>query len=168
MWNDTEEPIAFLITFRTYGTWLPGDERGSIDKYHNVYGGSRAVASKERERLNRLRLKSPPFLLTATGRTVADRSIRDVCLWREWPLHALNVRTNHIHAVLSGNGSSGRMLSDLKSYATRALRQVGEWKFSHSPWVDKGSKRLLWNECHVASAVDYVVNGQGGTLPQFD
>ena len=26
---NTDEPIAYFITWTTYGTWLPGDERGS-------------------------------------------------------------------------------------------------------------------------------------------
>src|SRR6185369_556860 len=30
MWNDTDIPLAYLITFRSYGTWLHGDDRGSI------------------------------------------------------------------------------------------------------------------------------------------
>ena len=32
MWNDTDIPLAYLISFRCYGTWLHGDERGSIDR----------------------------------------------------------------------------------------------------------------------------------------
>jgi hypothetical protein len=60
------------------------------------------------------------------------------------------------------------MLNDFKSYATRSLREGGEWKHGHSPWVDKGSRRNLWTEAHVGAAVDYVVNGQGGPLPDFD
>ncbi|HEY6247718.1 MAG TPA: hypothetical protein VIX17_27465 [Pyrinomonadaceae bacterium] len=35
-----------------------------------------------------------------------------------------------------------------------------------SPWADKGSKTRLWNE--VANAIDYVPNGQGNDLPNFD
>ena len=31
-------PLGFLITFRCYGTWLHGDERGSIDRGHNSPG----------------------------------------------------------------------------------------------------------------------------------
>ena len=31
-------PLAYLITFRTYGTWLHGDARGSVDREHNVFG----------------------------------------------------------------------------------------------------------------------------------
>jgi len=37
MWNDTDTPLAYLITFRCHGTWLPGDERGSVDRFHNRY-----------------------------------------------------------------------------------------------------------------------------------
>jgi len=27
---------AYLITFTTYGTWVHGDERGSVDREHNI------------------------------------------------------------------------------------------------------------------------------------
>jgi hypothetical protein len=37
MWNDTDTPLAYLITFRCHGTWLHGDERGSVDRFHNRY-----------------------------------------------------------------------------------------------------------------------------------
>src|ERR1044072_9524581 len=30
MWNDTDIPLGHLITFRTYGSWVHGDERGSV------------------------------------------------------------------------------------------------------------------------------------------
>ena len=31
-------PLAYFITFRAYGTWLHGDERGAVDRRHNDYG----------------------------------------------------------------------------------------------------------------------------------
>ena len=71
-WNETDEPVAYLITFRTYGTWLAGDERGSIDKYHNKFGGPRAVTSRIRKKNHSERLKSPPFLLNAAARKLVD------------------------------------------------------------------------------------------------
>lgn len=166
-WNETDEPIAYLITFRTYGTWLAGNERGSMDKYHNSFGGPRAVVSEERNQMHQARLKSPPFILTAASRHPVEAAIREVCHYREWALHALAVRTNHAHVVSSGRRSE-RMLNDFKAYSTKALRSAGEWKYDHSPWVDKGSRRYLWIEEHVVSAVNYVVHGQGGPLPEFD
>jgi hypothetical protein len=37
MWNDTDTPLAYFISFRAYGTWLHGDKRGSIDRFNNRY-----------------------------------------------------------------------------------------------------------------------------------
>ena len=31
-------PCGYLITFHTYGTWLHGDSRGSIDRINNIPG----------------------------------------------------------------------------------------------------------------------------------
>ena len=30
--QDRSTPLAYLITIRSYGTWLHGDERGSMDR----------------------------------------------------------------------------------------------------------------------------------------
>ncbi len=167
-WNDTDSPIAYLITFRTYGTWLHGDERGSIDKSHNAFGGPKAESRIVREQQNAKKLKSEPVVLDAKRRFSVEAAIREVCAFRNWILYALNVRTNHVHVVVSALALSSRILNDLKSYSTRRLRNDGLWHFDHSPWVDKGSCRNLWNEDHIYSACDYVVNGQGGELPSFD
>jgi REP element-mobilizing transposase RayT len=84
-------------------------------------------------------------------------------------LLAINVRTNHVHAVISiGNKSAQQARIALKSNATRQLREDGLWNFEHTPWADKGSRRKLWNEKSVSEAVNYVVNGQGDELPNFD
>jgi len=151
-WNNTDEPIAYLITFRTYGTWLAGYERGSIDKFHNKFGGPRAVASSIREEIHVDRLKSPPFFLNAACRKLVESAIHEVCQFRCWPLIALNVRTNHAHIVEGNTAPPGKMLTDFKSYSTRRLRESGEWTHKHSPWVDKGSRRNLWNDDHVRTA----------------
>jgi len=59
-------------------------------------------------------------------------------------------------------------LNAFKANATRQMREDGCWQHSHSPWVDRGSKRYLWNERSVRLAVDYVLYGQGDELPEFD
>lgn len=30
-------PLAYFISIRTYGTWLHGDDRGSVDRQHNEF-----------------------------------------------------------------------------------------------------------------------------------
>lgn len=32
------QPIAYLLTWTIYGTWLHGDQRGSVDDTHNQFG----------------------------------------------------------------------------------------------------------------------------------
>jgi REP element-mobilizing transposase RayT len=168
MWNDTDTPLAYFISFRSYGTWLHGDNRGSIDRFHNVYGAPYLTPSEAWERHNRKQRKGDPFILGARERQAVQKAIRETCSIRKWQLQALNVRTNHVHTVVTANRKPGLVLNAFKANATRQLREDQLWPHQFSPWADKGSKRLLWNERSVANAIDYVLNGQGGDLPRFD
>ena len=98
-----------------------------------------------------------------------DAALRETCAIRKWHLHAVNVRTNHVHAVVSiGLIKPERALIAFKANATRQMRQDSCWRHDYSPWAEKGSKRYLWNERSVARAIDYVLYGQGDELPDFD
>src|SRR5439155_17763281 len=115
MWNDTDLPLGYLITFRCYGTWLHGDSRGSIARFHNHYKAPYLPGSDHRRELNLRQLKSGPLILNARQRQSVDLAIREVCVNREWLLHALNVRTNHVHTVVSiGAVKPGRPLNAFK------------------------------------------------------
>jgi len=169
MWNDTDIPLGHLITFRCYGTWLHGDERGSTDRFHNRYKSPHLPRSDRRRTLNERRLTSTRVTLDSRQRQSVDAAIREVCIHRNWYLHVINVRTNHVHLVTSiGKVEPGRALNAFKAYATRQLRRDTLWPERHSPWADKGSIRHLWNEKSVCLAIGYVINGQGGDLPDFD
>lgn len=169
MWNDTDIPLAYLITFRCYGTWLHGDERGSTDRFHNVYKTPHIPQDHRWHDYNRRRLNSEPLVLTTHQRETVESAIRDVCLHRRWHLYALNVRTNHVHVVVAiGAIRPERALNAFKAYATRRLRERNQWRESHSPWADKGSNRYLWTERSLGLAIEYVIHGQGGEPPEFD
>jgi len=168
MWNDTDTPLAYFISFRTYATWLHGDKRGSIDRFHNAYQSPYIPNNEKWRQYNEQLLRAKPLVLKAKQRRSIEAAIRETCKIRKWLLQAINVRTNHIHTVVSANRRAGLVLNAFKANATRQLRQDGLWSYSFSPWADKGSKRRLWNEQSVARAIDCVVNGQGGDLPDFD
>ena len=167
LWDDNEFPLAYLITFRTYGTWLHGDERGSIDRYHNKFRGPRVPANQTMQIQQGAKLKSEAVTLNAVQRAVVVHAIQHVCLYRGWKICAINVRTNHIHVVVSAAVRPEKIVRDFKAYATRALRDAQLWSNEHSPWVDGGSKRYLWKENSVQNACEYVVNGQGWDLPDY-
>ena len=159
------EVKGYLITFRGRGTWLHGDERGSVDRLHNKYGSPRLPANRQRRELNRSRLKNPPVRLSSKQRHAVETAIRETCQIRKWDLWTMNARTNHIHAVVSALCKPDRVLLALKANATRKLREAGCWKSDDSPWADKGSKRYLWTEQDLINAICYVEYDQGEPLP---
>src|SRR6266852_6159294 len=94
--NDDHTPLGYLITFRAYGTWLHGDERGSVDRDHHRYGTPMLPPSPRRRQIERGLLKQPPVKLTQLQRVTIELAMRETCAIRKWGLWALNVRTNHV------------------------------------------------------------------------
>jgi len=161
-------PLAYLITFRCYGTWLHGDVRGSVDYAHNIYGTPFLATDDKRKEEEQRRLKQLPVRLDEAHRIVVDKAVREVCCHRGWTLLAINVRTNHVHVVVSAGCESKKVLNDFKVYATRRMREAGVWKGGFTPWAKKGSRRYLWTEQQVERACNYVINHQGDDLiPSF-
>ncbi len=169
MWNDTDIPLAYLITFRTHGSWLHGDQRGSVSRHHNKYGSPKLRPEPDWHATNSARLHGEPVSLNAGQRDCIKKAIQETCKIRGWTLLAINIRTNHVHVVVAaGSKRPGIVLNALKANATRLMREEGYWTSERSPWVDKGSNRYLWNEKSVGNACHYVEYGQGDELPNFD
>ncbi len=168
MWNDTDTPLAYFISIRTYGTWLHGDKRGSIDRFHNGYRSPYIPQNAKWHRYNQQQLTTWPLILGAKQRKSIEVVIRETCEIRKWALLAFNVRTNHVHTVVTANRNVALVRTAFKANATRQLRQDGLWPHEFSPWARKGSKRKLSNEQSVARAIDYVLYGQGEDLLDFD
>jgi REP element-mobilizing transposase RayT len=169
MWNDTDIPLAYLITFRCYGTWLHGDERGSVNRFRNQFATEFLPHEKNWLEINTSRMKGEEVNLNAERGTCIERAIRETCDIRNWHLKAINIRINHVHLVVSiGDKKPELALNALKANATREMREKKLWERESTPWAAKGSKRRLWNEKSVELAIDYVMNGQGDDLPKFD
>ncbi len=72
-------PLAYLITFRTYGTWLHGDPRGSMDRQRaNTWAEPNLDAIPGLAAWERTVLKHPARFLDATDRGVVERAIGDL------------------------------------------------------------------------------------------
>lgn len=108
MKND-EFPLAYFLTWTTYGTWLPGDERGWCKR------GSRVISTPDPALHDAARsaLVEEPVTLNPTQRSLVDAVIVKHCEIRQGVLHACNVRSNHIHIVVSAALSARK--SALKS-----------------------------------------------------
>jgi REP element-mobilizing transposase RayT len=154
-------PLAYLMTFRTYGTWMHGEERGSIDRRHNIYGTPGLEPNRYRKQAETRQLKHPPILLKPAQRKAVEAAIRKACDVRRFNLLALNVRTNHVHAVIAAARTPEPILEALKAYATRKLRSEGLVSATTKPWARHGSTRYLWKEEQVTNAIAYTMYDQG-------
>lgn len=111
-----------------------------------------------------LKLKQEPFILELGARRLADQTIREVSEYRGWILPALNVRTNHVHAVCCGPVAPERMLGSFKAWVTRRLREATIVAPDRRIWTDGGSTRYLWEQKSFDAAVHYVLHEQGENL----
>ena len=166
--RDDHTPLAFFITFRCYGTWLHGDPRGSVDRFHNVYGTPRLGPERARVRHEKSLMKGKPVRLNGKRRAATEKAIRETCRIRKWNLWAINVRSNHVQLVVTGDCKSERVLATLKAKATREMRQSGCWPDERSPWSYRGSRRKLFTQKALSAAIDYVLYDQGEPLVDDD
>jgi REP element-mobilizing transposase RayT len=158
------EPLAFFITFRCYGTWLPGDERGWTDRPVQPQDLSLRSGHPGLHSLAQAAMAHGSFVLESQHREAVDVAIRDVCAHRGWMLHALNVRTNHIHTVVSAESTPEQVMTSLKAWSTRRLREAGLAAEGARIWSRHGSTRYLWRVDEIEAACSYVLEGQGGDL----
>jgi REP element-mobilizing transposase RayT len=156
------QPLAFLITFRCYGTWLHGDKRGSIDRRtFNRYGTPDMPRNTKLAEDEKLELRHAAITLDESQRVVVEDAIRAVCEHRKYDLFAVNVRTNHVHSVVTASCKPEHVMDAFKAYATRRLREAGLLDANIRPWARHGSTPYLWTEEAVKRAIVYVINGQG-------
>ena len=158
------ERIAYFITFRCHGTWLPGDARGWTDRP----GQSRDLSLRSGHpgllSMAQAAMAHCPSVLEAPHRETVGTAIREVCAHRGWTLHALNVRTNHVHVVVSAGSTPEQVLTSLKAWSTRRLSEAGLAGEGIKPWSRHGSTRYLWRGDEIEAACSYVLEGQGGDL----
>jgi REP element-mobilizing transposase RayT len=158
------ESLAYFLTWHTYGSWLHGHERGSVDEEHRVPGTPFAPSATERLAHSRARLVNEPIALDEAGRSAVQSAMVEVCAYRCWRLLALHVRTTHVHAIVAAEKPPEKVMNDFKAYGTRRLRREGLVKADTRVWSTHGSTRYLWDEARLIEVIDYVVNRQGAAL----
>jgi hypothetical protein len=102
-------PAGYFITFTTYGERLHGDDRSSVERLRSADAGARELApDRGREGSERQLLLSPAVTLDREQREAVADAAREVCSHNNWHPHAINVRTNHVHIVVSGPATPER------------------------------------------------------------
>jgi REP element-mobilizing transposase RayT len=161
-------PLAYFITFTTYGTWLNGRASGSVDREHNVPGAPFLAPDQEKEARQRGKLRQPSYLLDGARLQVVLRTILEVARHRQWRIWAVHVRTNHVHVIVTAAARPEKVMSDLKAWASRRLREASAEDADRDRWTQHGSTRYIWNDQMLAEKTVYVLEEQGEPMARFD
>jgi REP element-mobilizing transposase RayT len=155
----------WFLTWTTYGTWLPGDQRGFVSEVfdeagntvlHNVPGTPydkdvppllAYAASIQKE--------DAVWLDHAQAEVVAAQ-LRETATHRGWRILALAVMANHVHVVVGvpGDPDAEKLLGDFKGWCTRRLK--AGWPGREYWWTQSGSTRPKKTPDAIRNAVVYV------------
>jgi REP element-mobilizing transposase RayT len=159
--------MRYFITFASYGAHLHGDESGSVDRRHNVFGGRLVEADPRRVSAEGQRMLHAPYLLDRESRAVVLKSLQEVCTYRRWNLLAAHVRTNYVHVVVEAEAPPEKIMNDFKAYASRGLNRLLPEGPAPIRWARHGSTRWLFQDHDVLDAIRYVVDEQGEAMAVF-
>jgi REP element-mobilizing transposase RayT len=157
----------WLLTWTTYGTWLPGDRRGFVSNVrdgegaeirHNIPGTPYDADVPGLERAARAAMKGPPIYLDGDQAGVLLGQFRETATYRGWELRAAAIMANHVHLVVGvpGDPDPAVLLHDFKSYGSRALNRRWTKPPNGTWWTESGSRRKLPDEAALLAAIEYV------------
>jgi len=157
----------WLLTWTTYGTWLPGDRRGFVSNIadhesrgvrHNEPGARCDKDIRGLHSFAKSQLVHEPTYLNAEQAFALLEQFQETARYRGWELLAVAIMRNHIHLVVrvQDDPDPEFLLRDFKSYGSRRLnRAFGDrerW------WTQSGSKRKLPDDAALTGAIRYVMN----------
>jgi REP element-mobilizing transposase RayT len=159
---------TYLLTWTTYGTWLPGDDRGFVSSVPDGKGGSvihnvpgepyDQALPKLRTRATR-KAKGPAIGLNAQQAWLCRGAFNEVVSNYGFVIHAGSVMSNHVHLVTYSHEAEGpRLLNLFKGVSSRRLSQKFGTPEGKSWWTTGGSRRLLPDGLAIETAVNYVRN----------
>ena len=165
---DLPEPLAYFLTWPTYGTWLPGDERGWVQ-----YRGGMRPPDPILEREAAARMTDDACRLDHNQRQLVETTIADHCRIRGWTLFAVNCRSNHVHVIVAANRDPKEIREQFKAWCTRRLKALEQdRRCTHSGhtssremvrdnwWAERGSGVYINDEEGLESVIHYVCEAQ--------
>ena len=79
-YEENEWPLAYLLTFRTFGTWLHGDIRWSVGRRPRYPKESRLIRPNlPLKEAMEAEMHQPPVLLKRAERRAVETAIDEVC-----------------------------------------------------------------------------------------
>jgi REP element-mobilizing transposase RayT len=151
-------PIAYHITWGTYGTRLRYGPRPTVSRDQNEHGTPVLRYDEHlwvREREN---LKYNPVILTLEQMRFIEAAFPDICLRGNWQYHTSAAGPDHVHTVVSSEHDPETIRRLMKRWIGQLLSQRWPRRESESPtwWAECGSIKWIGDEDYLATATGYV------------
>jgi REP element-mobilizing transposase RayT len=165
----------WFLTWRTYGTWLPGDERGFVDPVvdeqghrviHNLPGTRIDADNPHLHKYSQEIMRGPAVYLTHDQAAALLGQFQETVRHRGWELLTVAILPNHVHLIVGVNGDPdpASLLRDFKSYGSRRLSRRWTIPASNTWWAESGSRRILKTDENRLQAMQYVLSQSGALL----
>jgi len=150
-------PLAYHLTFGTYGTRLHGDPRGTVDRSHNrpgepIIGADPAWWSREAASL-----RFPPVYLTLDQRRFAEATLPDICARGGWTHLICSAGPDHVHTLLSTAAEGAAVRRWLKRWLGEALSRRWPLPQGQSWWAEGGSVKWVWTQDYLDNVYEYIL-----------
>jgi len=137
-----------MLTWTTYGSWLPGDKRGYVQDGQILPGNVRTL-----ER-NKQRQRSTTVRLSTREKQIVHRVILTEAQKLVHQIEVCAVFSNHVHLVARPHSESiEEVVGRYKSVTTRALWQHGR---KGRIWTKGYDKRFCFTEGNLTARIKYV------------
>ena len=144
------EIVGYMVTWTTYGSWLPGDERGYVENGQILPGDTQIL------KRNMNRQKCPTVRLNAQEKEIVQRVILAEAEKIGHEIQALVVCANHVHLLaLPHSVSIEDTVARYKSLTTRTLWQCGR---KGRIWTKGYDKRFCFTEEEIVRRKQYIEN----------
>ncbi len=156
---------AVLLTWTTYATWLPGDERGFVSRVerpggshelHNLPGEPYDADDPQTLASAQDRTVGQPVYLNAAHAEVVLTSIARTTERHGIELLAAAVMSNHVHVLCQSDRAGRELLQLLKGNLARELNLKFELGEAPRWWTKSGSERFIKPGADLTAAVEYV------------
>jgi REP element-mobilizing transposase RayT len=145
--------VAYMVTWTTYGSWLPGDERGYVKDGRILRSDARIL------RQNAKRQKHVTVRLNTKEREMIREVIIAEARRAKHKIEALVVYSNHVHLLARPHRDSiEETTGRYKSLTTRALWENGR---KGRIWTKGFDKRYCFKEEDLERRVGYIENHKG-------
>ncbi len=152
--------IHFIWT--SYGTWLPGDDRGHWSPLFDFYGrlierggklnrGDLATQAAARELM-----KEPPKILSADDQAAVAKTIGTLVI-DPVIVYAAAIEPTHVHVLLGPLAENiGRFAGRIKGMTSSAVLDLPESRGRTRTWTAKYWKVFLFDDVALAAVKRYI------------